>query len=208
MLLQDLLHIYYVLPFPCSSVGKASPAMQETWVWFLGREDPLEKEVATHFSILAWRIPWSEEPGRLQSMGSQESDMTEQLSTVRTHRHIHTHICMCVCIKCTSLDTRTYVCICVCVYIYIYKIYLSRYLVPKRVYVLSCNWLFLAPCTVAHQALLPMEFSRQEYQSRVPFPTLGYIPVSRIKHVSLAPPALADRFFTTTATLEAQRVHM
>ena len=50
------------------------PAMQETWVRFLGQEGPLEKEVATHSSILAWRIPWAEEPDRLQSSGSQESD--------------------------------------------------------------------------------------------------------------------------------------
>ena len=48
----------------------------ETWVQSLGQEDPLEKEMATHFSILAWRIPWTEEPDRLQSIGSQESDMT------------------------------------------------------------------------------------------------------------------------------------
>ena len=47
------------------------PAVQETWVWSLGREDPLEKEMATHSSILAWRISWTEEPGGLQSMGSQ-----------------------------------------------------------------------------------------------------------------------------------------
>ena len=46
-------------------------AMQETWVQFLGMEDPLEKEMATHSSILAWRIPWTEEPGRQQSIGSQ-----------------------------------------------------------------------------------------------------------------------------------------
>ena len=45
--------------------------MQETWVLFLGREDPLEKEMATHSSIYAWKIPWTEEPGGLQSMGSQ-----------------------------------------------------------------------------------------------------------------------------------------
>ena len=45
--------------------------MQETWVSFLGQEDPLEEEMATHSSILAWTIPWTEEPGRLQSMGSQ-----------------------------------------------------------------------------------------------------------------------------------------
>ena len=54
--------------------------MQETWVQSLGREDPLEKGEATHSSILAWRIPWTEETGRLQSMGVAESDMTEQLS--------------------------------------------------------------------------------------------------------------------------------
>ena len=52
------------------------PAMQETRVRFLGREDPLEKEMGTHSSILAWRIPWTEEPGGLQSMGSKESDRT------------------------------------------------------------------------------------------------------------------------------------
>ena len=50
---------------------KTLPAVQETLVWSLGQEDPLEKGVATHSSILAWRIPWTEEPGRLQSMGSQ-----------------------------------------------------------------------------------------------------------------------------------------
>ena len=50
---------------------KRLPAMQETQVQFLDQEDPLEKEMATHSSILAWRIPWTEEPGGLQSMGSQ-----------------------------------------------------------------------------------------------------------------------------------------
>ena len=55
---------------------KNLPAVQETRVPFLGREDPLEKEMATHSSILAWRIPQTEEPGGLQSTGSQESDTT------------------------------------------------------------------------------------------------------------------------------------
>ena len=50
---------------------KRLPAMQETWVLSLGWEDPLEKERATHSSTLAWKIPWSEEPVRLQSMGSK-----------------------------------------------------------------------------------------------------------------------------------------
>ena len=55
---------------------KNLPAMQETWVQPLGREDPVQKEMATHSSVLPWEIPWTEEPGRLQSMGSQESDTT------------------------------------------------------------------------------------------------------------------------------------
>ena len=50
---------------------KCLPAMQETRVWFLGREDPLEKEMATHSITLAWKFPWMEEPDRLQSMGLQ-----------------------------------------------------------------------------------------------------------------------------------------
>ena len=50
---------------------KRLPTMRETWVQSLGQEDPLEKEMATHFSTLAWKIPWMEQPGRLQSMGSQ-----------------------------------------------------------------------------------------------------------------------------------------
>ena len=47
------------------------PAMQETWVRSLGWEDPLEEEMATHYTILTWKVPWMEEPGRLQSMGLQ-----------------------------------------------------------------------------------------------------------------------------------------
>ena len=54
---------------------KHLPAMWETWVRSLGREDPLEKEMATHSSILAWRVPWTEEPGGLQSMGLQRSQI-------------------------------------------------------------------------------------------------------------------------------------
>ena len=51
------------------------PSMQETWVQSLGWEDSLEKGMATHSSILAWRIPWTEEPGELQSLGSQQAGM-------------------------------------------------------------------------------------------------------------------------------------
>ena len=56
---------------------KRLPAMRETWVQSLGREDPLEMEMATHSSILAWRIPWMEELGGLQSAGRKELDTTE-----------------------------------------------------------------------------------------------------------------------------------
>ena len=56
-----------------------SLSMQETWVRSLGREDSLEKEVVTHSSILAWKIPWTEEPGRLQSVGSRRVRQAERL---------------------------------------------------------------------------------------------------------------------------------
>ena len=55
---------------------KNLPAVQETRVQFLGQEDLLEKEMVTHSSVLAWRIPWTEQPGGLQSIGSQKSDTT------------------------------------------------------------------------------------------------------------------------------------
>ena len=64
--------IFWNKGFPGGLVVKRRPAMQETWVRSLGREDPLEKEMATHSSTLAWKIPWTEEPCKLQSMGSQK----------------------------------------------------------------------------------------------------------------------------------------
>ena len=65
---------------------KNLPAMRKTWVRSLGWEDPLEKGMATHSSILAWRIPWTEQPGRLQSMGSQS---WTQLNNLHFHFHIY-----------------------------------------------------------------------------------------------------------------------
>ena len=61
----------FQIPFGASLVAQCLPAMQETRVLSLGQADPLEKEMATHSSTLAWKIPWTEEPGRLQSMGLQ-----------------------------------------------------------------------------------------------------------------------------------------
>ena len=73
--------------FPSVSGVKNLPAMQETqetWVRSLGQVDPLEEEMATHPSTLAWRIPWTEEPGRLQSKGSQR--VRRDLVTPQRHR--------------------------------------------------------------------------------------------------------------------------
>ena len=67
---------------------KNPPAMQQTRVQLLGWEDPLEEEMASHSSILAWKIPWTDEPGRLQSMRLQESDMAERLNH---HRQLSVH---------------------------------------------------------------------------------------------------------------------
>ena len=63
---------FWYLPYSLVAQAVTSlPALWETWIQSLGQEDPLEKEMATHFGILAWEIPWTEEPGRLQSTGSQ-----------------------------------------------------------------------------------------------------------------------------------------
>ena len=89
----------YRLGFPGGSVVKNLPATQEpqeTWVQSLGQEDPLEEGMATHSSILAWRIPWTEEPGRLQSIESQGWTRLKQLST-HTHTHVQVIFCLFVC---------------------------------------------------------------------------------------------------------------
>ena len=67
---------------------KTLSAMQETWVWSLGQKDPLEKGMATHSSMFVWRIPWAEDPGRLQSMGFQR---VRHNWATNTHTHTHTH---------------------------------------------------------------------------------------------------------------------
>ena len=80
--------------FPGGSLVKNLPAIQKTWVHFLGQEDPLEKEMATHSGFLAWEIPWTEEPGGLQSMGSQRVGHNSATKTtiLCIHTHTHTHV--------------------------------------------------------------------------------------------------------------------
>ena len=73
-------YFFQLWAFLVAHMVKNLPAMQKTQVQSLGQEDPLEQGITTHSSILAWRIPWTEEPGGLQSWG-QQRDMTEQLST-------------------------------------------------------------------------------------------------------------------------------
>ena len=78
-----------------AQVVKNLPAMQETWVWFLGQEDPLEEGMATLSSIPAWRIPWTEEPGRLQCIGLQRVGhnwMTNTMSVYVLGKKKRTHI--------------------------------------------------------------------------------------------------------------------
>ena len=71
---------------------KNPPAMWETWVWSLGWENPMNKETATHSSILTWRISWTEEPGRLQFMGSQRVRHTLGLHDPDNHDGVITHL--------------------------------------------------------------------------------------------------------------------
>ena len=73
---------------------KNLPAVWETWVWSLGREDPLEEGMASHCSILAWRIPWTEEPGGLQSTGSQRVGHSWEIN----YQHWVTAMCQQLCL--------------------------------------------------------------------------------------------------------------
>ena len=72
-MIDNTFHSLYGSASLVAQMVKHLPVMRETWVQSLGQEDPLEKEMATHFSTLAWKIPWTEEPGRLQSMGVSKS---------------------------------------------------------------------------------------------------------------------------------------
>ena len=81
--------IYWISTSLVAQMVKKLPEMQ-TWVWSLGWEHPLDKGMATHSSILAWRIPWTEELGRLQSMGSQ-GVRHNWVTNTHTHTHTHTH---------------------------------------------------------------------------------------------------------------------
>ena len=182
---------------------KNLPAMQETqetWVRSLSQEDPLEKGMVTHSSVLAWRVSWTEEPGELQSIGSQRI------------RHDWTHIYLINTYVFSSfLSLIIYISIALVanfeINLWLQSVQLG--LLPtstrdgycecytelewkSKVKSLSHVWLFATPRTVGHQAPQCMQFSRQEYWSGLPFPSPGDLPNSGIKPGS---PALqADAF--------------
>ena len=172
---------------------KYLPAIRKTWVQSLDQEDPLEKEMATLSSILAWKIPRMEEPGRLQSTGSQRANRVLAQCFLRgllwpplwevylsfsyllsyqplLNPHIARHM------------TPTFH---------------WRYTVCPRAQLLSHVWLFVTPRTAACQASLAMEFPRQEYWAGFPFLPPEHLPDPGIKLASPVSPALAGEFFTT-----------
>ena len=90
MVSQRVEHDWASNTFPVAQMVKNLPAMRETLVISLGQEDYLQKEMATHSSILAWRIPWTEEPGGLQSIESQTVGH-DWATKIHTHTHTQTH---------------------------------------------------------------------------------------------------------------------
>ena len=149
-----------ILGFPGGSVVKNPSAMQETQVQFLGREDLLEKEMATHSSFLAWRIPWTEEPGGLQSMRLQTD--RHNWATKQQHQSYFYkgEYILKIALYCAFSLLRTIT----WRWFHIITIVLP-FLKKWKCQSLSHVWLYVIPWTAAHQALLSLEFSRQEYWS-------------------------------------------
>ena len=92
--------------------------MQEIQVQSLGQEDPLEKRMSTHSSTLAWRIPWTEKPGGLQSTGLQVRDISKYTHTIMTFPKRHLDIWLFILWFYSFI--HNYICVCVCVFVYIY----------------------------------------------------------------------------------------
>ena len=123
---QLYIHIYdtYILGSPAAQTIRNLPALQDILLWSLGREGPLEKGIATHSSIPAWRIPWTEKPGRLQFMGFQRvvhnwanntSTFSELIYNTELVSGIH------------HSNSVTYICVCIYI-IYIYSVYIYIYI--------------------------------------------------------------------------------
>ena len=153
----------YINNLPIASLvaqmEKHLPTMRETWVQSLGQEDPLEKEMAPHSSTRAWKIPWTEEPGRLQSAAAAKS---LQLCPTQCNPIDGSPPCSPVP---GILQARTLEWV---------AISFSHALKWKvKVKLLSHVRLFTTPWTAAYQAPPPVGFSRQEYWSGVPLQSMG-----------------------------------
>ena len=175
--------------FPGGSEVKASAAMRETWVQSLGREDLLEKEMATHSSVLAWRIPWMEEPGGLQSMGSQRvgHDWATSLTHSAKEEASPTNT---NCLESEKIKTKTQPSKPRMTGKGPRAIFWGRsgcftswqgsghlgYIGIVKVKSLCRVRLFATPWTAAYQALLSMGFSRREYRSGLPLPSPADLP--------------------------------
>ena len=183
--------------------------MQETWVQSLSWEDPLEKEMAIHSSTIAWKIPWTEEPGRLQSMGLQSR--TRLICFIPSpHMWINhsAHLLLInfkICIKGSKRiksgivvsrqkeQELIYTCLCyslkskdTCFSSTLAPLSLQIPLLPFiPVSFFSCVQLFAIPWTVAHQAPLSMGSPKQEHWSALPCPSPGDLPNPGIKPASL-----------------------
>ncbi|CAI9168322.1 unnamed protein product [Rangifer tarandus platyrhynchus] len=106
--------------------------MQETQVQSLGREDPLDREMATHSGILACEIPWTEGPGRLQSMGSKESDTTYPVNNSHLNGYGWYLIAVLTCSPLLILKLGCFCCC--CMWFFIYAEYYIRYMICKCVF--------------------------------------------------------------------------
>ena len=151
--------------FPGGSVGKNLPTMQEMWVQILNWDDPLEKEIATYSNILAWKIPWTEDPRGLQCTGLQRirCNWSDWASAAAK--------CLTLCDPMDGstpgspvpgiLQARTLEWVAIS--------FSKSWKWKVKVKTLSHVWLLVTPWTVAYQVPLSMGFSRQEYWSGLPF---------------------------------------
>ena len=148
--------------------------MRETWVRSLGWKDPLEKEMATHSSILAWRIPWMEKPGGLQSTGSQRVRHDWATSLSQSYNHVSvSHSVVPNSLWPHGLQPSVHEIFQVIILEWVTISFSNAWKWKVKVKSLSRVQLFVTPWTAAPQAPPSMGFSRQEYWRRVPWRILS-----------------------------------
>ena len=145
---------------------KNLPAMQETWVWSLGQEDPLEKGIATHSSILTWRIPWTEKSGGLQSMGWQRARCANANA-----KSLQSCPTLCDPIDGSPPGSTIPGILQARILEWVAMSFSNAWKRKVKVKSLSHVRLLATPWTAAYQAPPSTGFSRQEYWSGVPLPS-------------------------------------